>query len=110
MSPPHKARHKRQISQWGDGYIIPIPLLKIKGAIILNTLFDTAIDIKAANVHTEELIDLLDIIIDDLEENGELAARRAMVVSSLCVLSRSLRALSGELSECAGRVEREGTK
>lgn len=72
----------------------------------MNTLFDTAIDIKAANVHTEELIDLLDIIIDELEENGELAARRAMVVSSLCVLSRSLRALSGELSECAGRAEK----
>lgn len=76
----------------------------------MNTLFDTAIDIKAASVHTEELSDLLNVLIDDLEENGEIAARRTMVVSSLCVLSRSLRALSGELSECAGRVEREGTK
>lgn len=76
----------------------------------MSTLFDTAIDIKAANVHTEELIDLLNIIIDDLEGNGELAARRAMTVSALCALSRSMRALSGELSECAGRVEREGMK
>ena len=74
----------------------------------MNPMF--AIDANAVYCDIKNLINLLNIIIDDFEDNGENAERRAMTCSALHVLYGQLALVGDMQAGLMGRLEEETRK
>lgn len=61
-------------------------------------------DVETVSVDMKQLVNLLNIVIGDFEDNGELEDRRALTASALYIIKGHLEMLADMQGEIVGRM------
>lgn len=62
------------------------------------------LDAETVGVDMKQLVNLMNIVIEDFEDNGELEDRRALTVSALYIVKAHLEMLTDMQDEIVGRM------